>query len=343
VKKHTVKKRDKTKKQLTPELGKLQQRVAELEAPEDERKQAEKVLKASETRYRRLFESAQDGILLLEADTGKIIDVNPFMTEILGYAREEFLGKQLWEIGLFEDITANKIVFGRLQREKYIRYEHLPLRAKDGKHRDVEFVSNVYMDNDTEVIQCNIRDITDRKRHERQQVLIGTHDGLTGLPNRVLFEDLLSIALNQTLRSQQKLAVMLLDLDHFKEINDTLGHDVGDKLLLAVGDRLSGLLRKMDAIARMGGDEFLLLLPLIDREKYVVTIAQKIIGAFHKPFVLDAHEILITTSIGVVIAHDDGEDADTLVKKADIAMYHAKKQGRDNYQRYISAMTEKDS
>jgi diguanylate cyclase (GGDEF)-like protein/PAS domain S-box-containing protein len=335
------KKRDKTKKQLTTELGKLQKQVAELEVPEDERKRTEKDLRDSETRYRRLFESARDGILILEADTGKIIDVNPFMIEVLGYAREEFLGKQLWEIGLFEDITANKIAFDRLQREKYIRYEHLPLRAKDGKHRDVEFVSNVYVDNDTEVIQCNIRDITDRKRHERQQVLIGTHDGLTGLPNRVLFEDRLSIALNQTLRSQQKLAIMLLDLDRFKEINDTLGHDVGDKLLQAVGDRLTGLLRKMDTIARMGGDEFLLLLPLIDHEKYVVTIAQKIIGAFHKPFVVDTHEILITTSIGVVITPDDGKDADSLVKSADIAMYHAKQQGRDNYQRYTSAMTEK--
>jgi len=337
-----VKQKDKTKKQLTTELGKLQQRVAELEAPEDERKRAEKVLKASETRYRRLFESAQDGILILEEDAGRIIDVNPFMVEMLSYSREEFLGKQLWEIGVFEDIAVNKIAFDRLQREKYIRYEHLPLRARDGKHRDVEFVSNVYLDNGKKVIQCNIRDITDRKRHERQQVLIGTHDALTGLPNRSLFDDRLNNALDMALRSQQKLAVMLLDLNRFKEINDMLGHDVGDVVLQTVGDRLTRFLRKMDTIARMGGDEFLLLLPLIDHEKYTITIAEKIIEAFHKPFEFDAHEILITTSIGIVIAPDDGEDADTLVKKADIAMYYAKQQGRDNYQRYASAVTEKD-
>jgi diguanylate cyclase (GGDEF)-like protein/PAS domain S-box-containing protein len=336
-----MKKRDKTKKQLTTELKKLQQRVAELQAPEDERNRAENVLKASETRYRRLFESARDGILILDADTGNIIDVNPFMIEMLGYAREEFLGKQLWEIGLFEDIAANKIAFERLQREKYIRYEHLPLGAKDGKYKDVEFVSNVYLANGKEVIQCNIRDITDRKRYERQQVRIGTHDALTGLPNRGLFDDRLNIALAQALRSKYKLAVMLLDLDHFKEINDTLGHDVGDKLLQAVGDRLSGLLRKMDTVARMGGDEFLLLLPLIDHEKYVDTIAQKIIGAFHNIFVVDTHKLLITTSIGIVIAPDDGEDANTLVKKADIAMYHSKQQGRDNYQLYNSVMMKK--
>jgi len=157
-----------------------------------------------------------------------------------------------------------------------------------------------------------------------------------------LFKDRLNVALTQLIRGRNKLAVLLLDLDRFKEINDTLGHDVGDKLLRAVGDRLTSLLRKSDTIARLGVDEFLLLLPQLNHEKYVVMVAQKIIGAFHKPFVFDAHEILITISIGLVIAPDDSEDADTLVKRADIAMYFAKQQGRDNYQRYTAAMPYKD-
>ena len=135
---------------------------------------------------------------------------------------------------------------------------------------------------------------------------------------------------------------MLLDLDHFKEVNDKLGHSVGDELLQAVSKRLRGFLRKGDTVARMGGDEFLLLFPHIAHVKYVDTIAQNIIDAFHRPFVWDAHEILITTSIGVVIAPNDGNDAATLLEKADRAMYHAKKQGRDNYQCYASAVTEKD-
>jgi diguanylate cyclase (GGDEF)-like protein/PAS domain S-box-containing protein len=337
-----MKDKGKTQKQPTKKLTQLRRRITELEKKDTARRRTEQDVQASETRYRRLFESAQDGILILEAETGKIIDVNPFMIEILGYARGEFLGKQLWEIGLFKDIAANKIAFERLQKEKYIRYEHLPLSTKDGKPRDVEFVSNVYLANGNAVIQCNIRDITERKRQERELVNIGTHDALTSLPNRVLFDDRLKIALAHAMRSQKKIAVMLLDLDRFKEVNDTLGHDVGDKLLQAVGDRLTKLLRKMDTIARLGGDEFLLLLPQIGHEKYAVTIAQKIIVAFHKPFVVDAHEIVITVSIGVVIAPDDGDDTDILVKSADIAMYYAKGLGRDNYQLYASVIAGKD-
>jgi diguanylate cyclase (GGDEF)-like protein/PAS domain S-box-containing protein len=337
-----MKDKDKTRKQSAKTLTKLRRRIADLEKKDASRTQTEQNIKTSETRYRRLFESAQDGILILETDAGKIIDVNPFMIEMLGYTRDEFLGRQLWEIGLFRDIAANKIAFERLQAEKYIRYEHLPLETKDGKQKDVEFVSNVYLANSREVIQCNIRDITERKQRERQLVQVGTHDVLTGLPNRALFDDRLKIAFALAMRGLKKLAVMLLDLDRFKQINDTLGHGVGDKLLQDVGDRLTGLLRKMDTVARIGGDEFLLLLSPIDHKKYVVTIAKKIIDALHRPFATDAHEILITASIGVVIAPDDGEDADTLVKRADIAMYHAKRQGRDNYQFYAEAIAGND-
>jgi PAS domain S-box-containing protein len=161
-----MKDKDKPQNQSTEELTQLRRRIAQLQRSDTERKRAEKDLRDSETRYRRLFESAQDGILILEADTGKIIDVNPFLIEMLGYTHKEYHGKQLWEISLFKDIAENKIAFKRLQREKYIRYEHLPLKAKDGTQRDVEFVSNVYLVNGDEVIQCNIRDITDRKQAE---------------------------------------------------------------------------------------------------------------------------------------------------------------------------------
>jgi len=115
-------------------------------------------------RYRRLFETAQDGILILDAETGQISDVNPFLVEMLGYSHEDFLGKKLWEIGAFKDIEASKTAFLELQRKGYVRYEDLPLEAKDGRHIDVEFVCNVYLVNHQKVIQCNIRDITDRKR-----------------------------------------------------------------------------------------------------------------------------------------------------------------------------------
>lgn len=127
-------------------------------------------LKASESRYRRLFETAQDGILILDGITGVINDANPFLVKMLGYSHKEFLGKQLWEIGLFRDIEASRIAFKELKRNKYIRYEDLPLKTKDGQRKDVEFISNSYKVDQNEVIQCNIRDITKRKRAENAQM-----------------------------------------------------------------------------------------------------------------------------------------------------------------------------
>jgi two-component system cell cycle sensor histidine kinase/response regulator CckA len=133
-----------------------------------DRKRAEHDREASETRYRRLFESAKDGILILDADTGKIMDVNPFLTELTGYSHEVFLGKHLWEIGPFRDIAASKTSLAELQSKQYVRYEHLPLETRDGRKIAVEFVSNVYRVDNQSVIQCNIRDITERKRAEKE-------------------------------------------------------------------------------------------------------------------------------------------------------------------------------
>jgi diguanylate cyclase (GGDEF)-like protein/PAS domain S-box-containing protein len=180
------------------------------------------------------------------------------------------------------------------------------------------------------------RNITERVQAEKQLAYMATHDALTGLPNRWLFNDRLTLELARAQRNRQKLAVMLLDLDRFKDVNDTLGHTVGDKLLEVVGKRLASIVRKNDTVARMGGDEFMLILlfPGIRGEEDAAKIAQRILEAFRRPFVFDDHEIRITASLGIAIYPDDGEDADTLMKNADIAMYRAKALGRDNYQRY---------
>ena len=150
----------------------------------------EEALRASEIRYRRLFESAQDGILILNAGSGRITDVNPFLAKLLGIAQNKLLGKRLWEIGLFHDVEKSKSAFRELQRDGYIRYEDLPLETKDGRYIDVEFVSNVYLANGVKVIQCNIRDITERKHLEVEKAILETieeeqrrigqdlHDGL---------------------------------------------------------------------------------------------------------------------------------------------------------------------
>lgn len=176
--------------------------------------------------------------------------------------------------------------------------------------------------------------VEEKQRAEQQLAYMATHDALTGLPNRVLFNDRLTMALAHAHRNQRELAVMLLDLDHFKDVNDTLGHSVGDQLLQTVGDRLMSLLRKSDTVARMGGDEFMLILSEIPRVEDTAKIAQKILEAFRKPFVFDGHELHVTTSIGIAIYPYDGKDADMLMKNVDVAMYRAKNQGRDNYQYY---------
>ena len=140
--------------------------IASTERDITDRKRAEESLRDSEIRYRRLFETAQDGILILDAETGMIVDVNPFLIEMLGFSRETFLGKKIWELGFFKDTIANEDNFAELQQKEYIRYEDKPLKTADGRRIDVEFVSNVYLVNHQKVIQCNVRDITDRKRAE---------------------------------------------------------------------------------------------------------------------------------------------------------------------------------
>ncbi|HID86209.1 MAG TPA: GGDEF domain-containing protein [Anaerolineae bacterium] len=189
-----------------------------------------------------------------------------------------------------------------------------------------------------EEIEALQEKIAELERDEEQLVYTATHDLLTGLPNRTLFDDRLNLALARAYRYHQKLAVMSLNLDHFKDVNDTLGHKAGDRLLQAVGERLTGLLRRSDTVARTGGDDFMLVIPELGRVEDAAEVARKILDALRKPFVLDDHELAITASIGIAIYPYDGEDADTLMRNADIAMRRAKNQGGDNHQRYIPVM-----
>ncbi|PPS43154.1 EAL domain-containing protein [Chroococcidiopsis sp. TS-821] len=179
------------------------------------------------------------------------------------------------------------------------------------------------------------RRVEDMFRHQ------ASHDPLTGLPNRILFEDRLSLALAQAYRRGEMLAVAFLDLDRFKTINDTLGHAVGDELLQSVAQRLLGCLREGDTIARWGGDEFTLLLPQISCPEEAAKLAQRILSSFATPFRIGDCELHITTSIGIALAPYDGEDTATLLKNADATMYRAKQQGKNNFQLYAPEMNKK--
>jgi diguanylate cyclase (GGDEF)-like protein len=177
-----------------------------------------------------------------------------------------------------------------------------------------------------------IRDITERMQTEEKIRQMAYHDSLTGLPNRKLFSDRLDIALAQAQRNQIKAGITMLDLDHFKGVNDTLGHDVGDLLLKAAAERLRAALRKGDTVARFGGDEFVLILPDLEVIEDAIQVVQKIVDSFRKPFLIDTHQLVVTTSIGIAIYPNDGTDEGILLKNADIAMYQAKQTGRDRYQ-----------
>ncbi|MCF6149382.1 MAG: EAL domain-containing protein [Candidatus Kuenenia sp.] len=188
-----------------------------------------------------------------------------------------------------------------------------------------------------------IRDVTERKKSERRIRQLAYYDHLTGLPNKVLYLDRLKQSMSSAQRSRKILAVMYLDLDRFKTINDTLGHSAGDRLLKIVSERLVQLLRQEDTVTRIGGDEFTVLLPGLSQVKYAAVIANKILETIRQPLVLNSYEINISSSIGIAIYPNDGTDAELLLKNADLAMYHAKNQGKDNYQFYAPEMSEKIS
>jgi len=293
-------------------------------------------IRTSELRYRRLFEAAQDGILILDAQTGAITDVNPFLIKMLGYSREEFIQKKLWEVGAFRDMEASREAFEALQKNEYIRYEDLPLRAKNGRLVDVEFVSNVYLVGGEKVIQCNIRDITERKQAQnallKSQALLreqSVRDHLTGLFNRRYMEETLERELLRAARKQLSLGIIMLDVDDFKRFNDTWGHAAGDEILRELGHFLLRQVRGEDIACRYGGDEFILILP--DATRDVTRQRAEFICEFTQMFHLQFEGkslAAVTLSVGVAVFPEDGATSTTILRAVDAALYRAKHAGR---------------
>jgi diguanylate cyclase (GGDEF)-like protein/PAS domain S-box-containing protein len=293
-------------------------------------------IRTSELRYRRLFEAAQDGILILDAQTGAITDVNPFLIKMLGYSRAEFVEKKLWEVGAFKDIEASQEAFEALQKNEYIRYEDLPLRAKNGKLVDVEFVSNVYLVGGEKVIQCNIRDISERKQAQdallKSQALLreqSVRDHLTGLFNRRYMEETLERELLRAARKGLSLGIIMLDVDDFKHFNDTYGHAAGDEILRELGSLLLRQVRGEDIASRYGGDEFIIVLPDASREvtrERAESICEYA-GMFHLQFE-GQNLAAVTLSLGVAVFPEDGATSTAILRAVDAALYRAKREGR---------------
>lgn len=294
-------------------------------------------IKTSELRYRRLFEAAQDGILLLDAETSMITDVNPFLVKMLGYTREEFVKRKLWEVGAFQNIEASQDAFEALQKNEYIRYEDLPLRAKNGKLIQVEFVSNVYLVGGEKVIQCNIRDITERVQAQnallKSQALLrelSVRDHLTGLFNRRYMEETLERELLRATRKEFSLGILMIDVDDFKHFNDNFGHAAGDAVLRELGNLLLGHFRGEDIACRYGGDEFIIVL-LDASRKMIHERAERLCEHAQRLNVQFEGQAfgMITLSVGIATFPENGATSVEILKAADIALYRAKHAGRD--------------
>lgn len=301
-----------------------------------QRKKAEESLRQSEQKYRLLFENTPLGILHFDSQ-GRITTYNDSLAHIVGsFEKDALLGFNLLHLPEANLVEGVKLALQGIKanlQEDFRSAAHgnsIPIEAQ---------IAPVMADDGTPLGGIIIvSDITERKNYEETIRHLAYHDALTGLPNRLLIHDRISVALPQAHRQNKMLALVYLDLDNFKFVNDTLGHLVGDHLLLAASQRLKSLVRQGDTIARMGGDEFMFLFPDIKDIKDAGVIAGKILQSFSLPYQVDGQEIHVTASIGISIFPTDGTDVQTLIKNADKALYRAKEQGGNTYQIFTPAM-----
>jgi diguanylate cyclase (GGDEF)-like protein/PAS domain S-box-containing protein len=306
-------------------------------------------LMQSEGKYRLLVENANEAILVIQDEI--LTFYNPRASELFDYPENKLRSTSFVEFLHSED----RDEFREYQDRTLLGRRACPsicfrLLSKDGNFRWVE-AKGVLIDWDGKPATLHfVTDITARKRAEEEMRFLAFYDCLTGLPNRLMFNEHMNQTLAYAKRNNTLLGTLFLDLDHFKRVNDTLGHHLGDMLLNAVGERLIRIIRKSDIlarnvedicntnIARFGGDEFVLLLTNIKKAQDAAKVARRILYTLSDAFVLDSQKIFITTSIGISLFPADGQDGETLIKNADKAMYHAKNLGRNNYQFYADSI-----
>ncbi len=342
---------------VSGELLRSIENVAKKRRLEAEYRSIQNRLRNSEQRHRYFVENSPDIIYMLDRD-GRFSFINDKAISLLGYSREELIGRHYSDVVHQDDLEKVQFTFPEHRTGRRAAHEvELRLVRKDGKPASTAYKSNtitvelnamgvyrgqdINKENDFIGTYGVIRDISERKAAEEIINYQLYHDLLTKLPNRVLFKDRLDIALSHAKRSGKMLAVMYLDLDGFKIINDSLGHLAGDELLQAVAMRIHNCLRESDTLARVGGDEFNLLLPEITQREHAAMIARKIIGTLRSPFVLDGQEIFISVSIGIALHPDDGQSMDVLIRNADIAMYHIKGRGKNGFEFFTHEMVAK--
>ncbi|WP_316368920.1 putative bifunctional diguanylate cyclase/phosphodiesterase [Candidatus Thiodiazotropha sp. CDECU1] len=289
----------------------------------------------------RAFQNTAEGITVTDVD-GNIVSTNPAFEAITGYSNEEVMGQnpRLLKSGHHED-SFYRDMWNTLLKTGHWRGE-IWNRRKNGDVFPEWLTISTVKDSDGDITHYVgvFTDISQIKEAQDQINFLAHHDALTQLPNRALFRERFQHALMHARREHNSIALLFLDLDRFKTVNDTLGHPVGDEVLLEVSRRMNRIIRASDTLARLGGDEFVLLLEEQTDAQHAVVVARKLIDLFSKPMIISEHELVVTASIGITLYPNDGEDPDMLIRHADRAMYEAKQQGRNTYRFFTRALSE---
>ncbi len=306
-----------------------------------ERRRSSAEIRAGEQRFRTMFEASPLGIALIDSVTYEYRDINPRYQEIVGRS-QELLGQMRWlDAGHPDDVAQVHSQMARLMAREISNFKlSNRMFRPDGELVWIAVsVTAIETAPDQHPLHlCMIEDVTDKKQSEALIWQQANFDPLTQLPNRRMFLDRLALDLLKSQRSRSRIAILFIDLDHFKEVNDTLGHHQGDVLLIEAARRISDCVRRSDTVARLGGDEFTVILCELDSTERVEVIAQNIIDRMCQPFALGQEQAFISASIGITLYPDDADDIDDLLKHADQAMYAAKGAGRNRYSYFTPAL-----
>lgn len=302
--------------------------------------QAHRAVWQSESRYRGILDSAVDAIVIADA-TGRIVNLNPATERLFGYRREELIGEPVERLipeRFRERHREFRATYDRRELAGPMRERTLLGRRKDGSEFAAEISLSTQTFVDGHLITSIVRDVTQRRVYEEQLERQANYDSLTGLANRNLVNDRIQQGIQHAKRGQARMAVLFVDLDHFKVVNDSLGHRAGDELLLQAAQRLVACLREGDTVARMGGDEFVLLLPDLQQIDRAAEVMRRVADEMRKPITVGTQKLVVTCSIGASIYPRDGEDGESLLKHADAAMYRAKELGRNRFEFFTAEM-----
>lgn len=308
-----------------------------------EQQRAEAALKASQEKFSKAFHSSADAITITTRDTGRYIEINDGFTRLTGYRADEVIGKTSVEVQIWEDPEQRKMVLDTLRRDGHIQRMEMRGWDRNGNSLEVEVaVEQIELDGQA-CLLVTARDIGELKAAQAQIQHLAYHDPLTNLPNRALLMDRLTQQIALLQRHKLRGALLFLDLDHFKHINDSLGHPVGDAVLKLITARLEVSVREEDTVARLGGDEFVVLLTGIEGKlnqviNHALSAADKLRMLLSEPMQLNGHRLQVTPSIGIALIPDHGRTPADLLKRADIALYRAKDSGRNAIQLFHNSM-----